>query len=809
MESRFIAFFQRYFRFLLSLIITICLVRLYEYFAVASKIFVSHSYRFELLGMLYDIWNYLIFGCFFLLFYFLIELISLKLSSILFHTINTIHTILYVSLIVVFSERNTPFDHEFFTRDMAESFTTAKQMMTSGYWLFLPFAIYIALYYLIYYKLFAKIHLKKKALVGLVTASFLSMVFFVFSNPSERLFNNVSSYYLTCNKLGYFIKDSYKYFINKGKYDASKLTSKELAAEIAFYQQSHPFQFTNSEYPLLHTNDSKDVLGNYFNLDKTTPPNIVIIVWEGLSRDFSGEKAYASSFTPFLDSLSKSSLVWDNFLSTAPGTFAAHPAISGSLPYGKRGFSAINIMPDHLSLIKIFKANGYHTKFMIGFNPDFDNMGGYIRLQGTDMVLEHYPAKYKEMGVGEEGWSMGYPDDALYSRTFEVMDSLKQTPYLNIFHTATSHMPYLFEQKPLYEKMFDAKLKTLNVTSSIKKTLKQTKKVLTTFMFADDCLKTFFANYSKRKDFANTIFFITGDHHIGSFPSTCSADDYHVPFVVYSPMLKAPKKFYSVNSHNNIAPTITALLLNNYKMKYHPKEVHWVADVIDTCATFRNTQSMPFMAWSREINDYIYKEYMLSNEQLYRLTPDLLQEKVRNDSVKNHISKLLNNYKIINSYVCDNNKIFPQSQMLSSGQRTLLYEHYDTANNLVLTKSSDTILLPELRIPKEYKFLYMELSSDVKLLTSGVEDQPAFRLALLDTTNGGRNYLHWSNRDIVLMTKDDYVENEWNAVSNNDMFTLGDYASYKNLVFNLGFYSQKENINLRLKNLKLKVYGVK
>jgi hypothetical protein len=41
------------------------------------------------------------------------------------------------------------------------------------------------------------------------------------------------------------------------------------------------------------------------------------------------------------------------------------------------------------------------------------------------------------------------------------------------------------------------------------------------------------------------------------------------------------------------------------------------------------------------------------------------------------------------------------------------------------------------------------------------------------------------------------------------MFTLGDYASYKNLVFNLGFYSQKENINLRLKNLKLKVYGMK
>ena len=60
-------------------------------------------------------------------------------------------------------------------------------------------------------------------------------------------------------------------------------------------------------------------------------------------------------------------------------------------------------------------------------------MGGFIRLQGTDMILTKYGAQYKEMGVGEEGWSMGYPDDALFNRSFEVMDSLKQTPYLNIY----------------------------------------------------------------------------------------------------------------------------------------------------------------------------------------------------------------------------------------------------------------------------------------------------------------------------------------------------------------------------------------
>ncbi|MGG2305080.1 hypothetical protein ACE4Z6_27035, partial [Salmonella enterica] len=85
-------------------------------------------------------------------------------------------------------------------------------------------------------------------------------------------------------------------------------------------------------------------------------------------------------------------------------------------------------------------------------------MGGFIRAQGTDFLLSHYPSKYKEMGIGEEGWSMGYPDDALFERSFEVMDSIRHTPYLNIYHTGTTHMPYLFEQKKEYEKKFDEKL---------------------------------------------------------------------------------------------------------------------------------------------------------------------------------------------------------------------------------------------------------------------------------------------------------------------------------------------------------------
>jgi lipoteichoic acid synthase len=197
-------------------------------------------------------------------------------------------------------------------------------------------------------------------------------------------------------------------------------------------------------------------------------------------------------------------------------------------------------------------------------------------------------------------------------------------------------------------------------------------------MFSDDCLKKFFHDYAKRPEFGNTIFFITGDHHIGSFPTINEIDDYHVPFIVYSPMLKKPQKFLSVNTHNNITPTILALLNDNFHLANNPKEVHWLGGVMDTATAFRNQQSMPFMWWDREIGDYIYKDYFLSDNQLYKLNADLTQVKYTNDTLKKRIMDLRANFIRINDYVCENNKLYP-CKGPASGKKELLLDYNDTA----------------------------------------------------------------------------------------------------------------------------------
>ena len=353
-------------------------------------------------------------------------------------------------------------------------------------------------------------------------------------------------------------------------------------------------------------------------------------------------------------------------------------------------------------------------------------------------------------------------------------------------------------------------MRLISDKNAIKKTLKETKQVLVTYMFADDCIKKFLEKYSKRPEYKNTIFFITGDHHIGSFPSTGGIDDYHVPLIVFSPMLKAPKKFYSINSHNNIAPTISALIFNNYpQLKNKPEEVPWMADVIDTTVQFSNQQSMPFMEWSREITDYIYKDYYLSGNQLYQLTPNLLEVKVENDSVKNYMLRLLNNFKLINNLVCSRNLLYPNQTIDKNSKKKLLLDYYNPRTQNIITKLSDSSIIPAINVPKNNKFIYVELSAEINLLSPGLEDQPAFRLSMIDTSNKKRNFLYWTNHNIVQMTKKDYVENQWNFTSTNDMFTVNDYKKSKSLVFDLAFFSNARPINLQMKNLKVKIFGIK
>ena len=140
-------------------------------------------------------------------------------------------------------------------------------------------------------------------------------------------------------------------------------------------------------YPLLRKYSSEnDVLGQYLTL-KTQKPNIILIIVEGLGRDFSGEDADYKGFTPFLDSLSQKSLFWTNFVSNAGRSFGAIPSILGSVPFGSSGFLELNKLPSHISLISLLKNYNYKTSYFEGGDAQFDHKLTYLTMKEWKILL--------------------------------------------------------------------------------------------------------------------------------------------------------------------------------------------------------------------------------------------------------------------------------------------------------------------------------------------------------------------------------------------------------------------------------------
>lgn len=275
-------------------------------------------------------------------------------------------------------------------------------------------------------------------------------------------------------------------------------------------------------------------------------------------------------------------------------------------------------------------------------------------------------------------------------------------------------------------------------------------------------------------------------------------------------MLKYPKRFNSINTHNNITPAFAGLLFNNFpQLSNQPKQIPWLTGTLDTATQFRNIHSMPFMLWSREITDYIYKDYYLSGNMLYQMSNGMKIKVIKNDTLKNKIIQLRDNFKLINNYITENDLVYPKEESLAFEKKTLLYSFEDSKQFDYAFNSADTSILPSFKLNNAYRNLFVELSADVKIDNKQYVDQPAVRLAIIDTTKGNRNFLFWTNHNIVQLTKSDFDIETWNTISMNDYFNLTAFEKYKNKIFDFSLYASQLPANLHFKNYKVKIYGIK
>lgn len=511
-------------------------------------------------------------------------------------------------------------------------YLTVTSSESTSFIYFIPFLIFPVLFLVSTFFLRKSKYFKYAGRVFLTITFGILLFKFAFSDFSDAKYQN---------KTYFFIADVIKYKVEKSQLSSQKFSG-------------------NKEYPLLKpSNETNDVLGSFFDI-ANQKPNIVILLVEGLGSEFIGDRYY-SGFAPYLNSLTTESLFWENFISSTGRTFGALPSLTGSLPFGEKGFLEIENTPAHISVFSILQKNGYTTSFFAGDQSSFDKKINYLEYNHVNNIIDEnkYDNSYPKVTNGSTGFSWGYSDNEILNKSLSELDEIKQ-PRFDLITTQTMHEPFDFPQKEKYLKKVDSILNSPNKIKATKKQIESYKEIFASIIYADESIKKFMESYKKRPEYSNTIFFITGDHRLIPIVQKDKLCRFNVPFFIYSPMLNKTQKMKSVSSHFDFAPSLLAFLSKNYNVKL-PKETAWLGTGIDTTKRFVNNHKIPLMRYKGSINDYLYKDYMLSDGVLYKINDNLNTYKVNDENILDEITKSLKEFKNLNAYVTNNDKIYPKN----------------------------------------------------------------------------------------------------------------------------------------------------
>lgn len=453
---------------------------------------------------------------------------------------------------------------------------------------------------------------------GIVLAASLLAFTFAPGRVAPAVVRTDADLDFVANKTGFFLDASLAALRGEGGTQATHAQPKGRA----------PWDGAEPRHPFLHDERTPDTLGPLFDKRAGTPPNLVFIIVEGLGRSFSGPGARQGSFTPFLDELAGRSLYFENFLAGQGRTFGVLTTVFGSLPFGEHGLSALGErMPRHDSLLSILKGQGYDLRFYSGSNMEFDNEGVFLRRQGVDTIVSE--KDYRLPARRANDW--GYADRDLMEMALQREARAGAQPFVSIIQTTSMHSPFTFPGKEDYLRRVDQHVARLALGD--RPEYRNGREIFASVLYTDDALRLFFERAAQLPGFDNTVFVITGDHRLPELPMDTRIERYHVPLIVYSPLLKSPRSIKSVSSQFDIAPSLLAWLSKQHGIRT-PRQVSWLGTGLDLEPAFRNLHAIPLKQTKTEMSDFVSGTAYLAQGQLYTLSDGMAIDRAENPAAQ-------------------------------------------------------------------------------------------------------------------------------------------------------------------------------
>lgn len=269
--------------------------------------------------------------------------------------------------------------------------------------------------------------------------------------------------------------------------------------------------------------------------------NVVFILQEGNGAARLARNGDTNGLLPNLDRLINEGIFYENAFSTSTHTsYGIYSTVTSMPPYMQLHPLEDGYRQNLHSIFDQLQQSGQmNTHFFITHEPEFDNVGGFITLQG----FGHFMSR-DDYGVKtEKAW--GVDDHIMFDAALEYLDEdyANGKPFACVCLTTSNHIPF---DPPCVDGFTTTHPDNIEFHS---------------IQYADWAMNRFLEMCKEREWFDETLFVITADHGRGieggyTVPESCV----HIPLLFYSPKHITPEVRNDLVSQMDIVPTAMSMI---------------------------------------------------------------------------------------------------------------------------------------------------------------------------------------------------------------------------------------------------------
>ena len=302
---------------------------------------------------------------------------------------------------------------------------------------------------------------------------------------------------------------------------------------IALVQQNLGIENPDPEFPIAREIVTDSVSNNY---------NVIVVIMESMSYNKTAHGGNTRNLTPFLDELMDKSLSFSNCYTSGTHTYCGIYSTSVSYPviFRNQALKRIPVL-QYDGMAATLQKNGYQTAYFTTHDKEFDNVAGFLSLNGVERIVSQadYP-------MSEVKTTLGVPDDFMFRFSMDVFDEMASNgrPFCATMMTASDHGPFYI---PDYFEPRSEEIK-YQITE-----------------YADWSLQRFIEMASEKPWFDNTLFVFVADHGAAlDTDYSIPLSYFHSPMVFYMPKHLQAVKNESIASQMDIFPTVMGILGKSY-----------------------------------------------------------------------------------------------------------------------------------------------------------------------------------------------------------------------------------------------------